>query len=194
MDFHTFGELVQDSNPGWQPFGFAGGLYDADSGLVRFGYRDYDSATSRWLTKDPTGFEAHQTNLYQYVHGDPVNGIDPTGLICEGLWERARGNFKITNDLIPGVATPTGLTIVLVAGRTVARSFAIPTVTFGQWVLSGFRGAVMGAATFSAVETGIVAVATAAYTAVLVGTVYEAGVLIGSVGEAAYAQCLRSCQ
>ena len=24
------------------PFGFAGGLHDRDTGLVRFGYRDYD--------------------------------------------------------------------------------------------------------------------------------------------------------
>ena len=27
MDFDAFGEVIQDSNAGWQPFGFAGGLY-----------------------------------------------------------------------------------------------------------------------------------------------------------------------
>jgi RHS repeat-associated protein len=36
-----------------QPFGFAGGLYDADTGLVRFGARDYDAYTGRWTAKDP---------------------------------------------------------------------------------------------------------------------------------------------
>jgi hypothetical protein len=29
-----------DTAPGLQPFGFAGGLYDSDTGLVRFGARD----------------------------------------------------------------------------------------------------------------------------------------------------------
>ena len=29
------------------PFGFAGGLYDADTKLTRFGYRDYDAYTGK---------------------------------------------------------------------------------------------------------------------------------------------------
>ncbi|HET8934091.1 MAG TPA: RHS repeat-associated core domain-containing protein [Polyangiales bacterium] len=47
-----FGVVLNDSNPGFQPFGFAGGLYDADTGLVRFGERDYDALTGRWTKKD----------------------------------------------------------------------------------------------------------------------------------------------
>jgi YD repeat-containing protein len=37
MEFDEFGRVLGDTNPGWQPFGFAGGLYDRDTGLVRFG-------------------------------------------------------------------------------------------------------------------------------------------------------------
>ncbi len=36
MDYDEFGNVTQDTSPGFQPFGFAGGLYDADAGLVRF--------------------------------------------------------------------------------------------------------------------------------------------------------------
>ena len=36
---------LRDTNPGFQPFGFAGGMYDAATGLVRFGARDYDAET-----------------------------------------------------------------------------------------------------------------------------------------------------
>ena len=36
MDYDAFGRVLNDSNPGFQPFGFAGGLYDDDTGLVRF--------------------------------------------------------------------------------------------------------------------------------------------------------------
>ena len=62
------------------PFGFAGGLYDHDTGLVRFGARDYDAQVGRWIAKDPIGFDGGQTNFYVYVNNDPVNGIDPEGL------------------------------------------------------------------------------------------------------------------
>ncbi|WP_438026083.1 hypothetical protein [Sorangium sp. So ce233] len=35
MDFDEFGRVLLDTNPGFTPFGFAGGLYDRDTGLVR---------------------------------------------------------------------------------------------------------------------------------------------------------------
>jgi RHS repeat-associated protein len=50
LDYNVFGKVTQDTQPGFQPFGFAGGLYDADTGLVRFGVRDYDAETGRWTT------------------------------------------------------------------------------------------------------------------------------------------------
>jgi len=37
MDYDAFGLLKNDTNPGFQPFGFAGGLYDVDTELVRSG-------------------------------------------------------------------------------------------------------------------------------------------------------------
>ena len=43
MDYDEFGNVINDTNPGFQPFGFAGGLYDQDTKLVRFGARDYDA-------------------------------------------------------------------------------------------------------------------------------------------------------
>jgi RHS repeat-associated protein len=82
MDYDEFGNVVLDTNPGFQPFGFAGGLYDRDTNLVRFGARDYDPETGRWTAKDPIGFAGGDTNLYGYVLNDPVNLTDPSGTIA----------------------------------------------------------------------------------------------------------------
>ncbi len=82
LNYNEWGKVTLDTNPGFQPFGFAGGIYDVETGLVRFGARDYDAQVGRWTAKDPILFNGGQTNLYVYVGNDPVNGIDPSGLIA----------------------------------------------------------------------------------------------------------------
>jgi RHS repeat-associated protein len=79
MSYDEFGRVLSDTNPGFQPFGFAGGLYDPDTGLVRFGARDYDAETGRWTAKDSSLFDGRDPNLYEYAFGDPVNFVDWTG-------------------------------------------------------------------------------------------------------------------
>jgi len=81
IDYDAFGAVTQDTNPGFQPFGFAGGLYDPDTELVRFGARDYDTEVGRWAAKDPIRFAGGDPNLYSYALNDPVNLFDPDGRI-----------------------------------------------------------------------------------------------------------------
>jgi RHS repeat-associated protein len=80
LDYDSFGNVLHDSNPGFQPFGFAGGLYEPLTGLVRFGRRDYEPATGRWTTKDPLGFSGGSPNLYAYIRNRPIDSQDPKGL------------------------------------------------------------------------------------------------------------------
>ena len=79
LDYGAFGE-VSGVGVGVVPQGFAGGLYDAETGLVRFGARDYDPVTGRWTGKDPIRWSGGQGNLFIYAAGDPVNRRDPSGL------------------------------------------------------------------------------------------------------------------
>lgn len=83
MNHNEFGRVTLDTNPGFQDYGFAGGIYESATGLVRFGARDYDPQTGRWTAKDPIGFNGGDTNLYGYVANDPINGFDPLGLYTE---------------------------------------------------------------------------------------------------------------
>jgi RHS repeat-associated protein len=85
IGYGEFGALTANTAPGFQPFTFAGGLYDADTGLVRFGARDYDPHTGRWTTKEPLGFAGGDTNFYAYAFSDPVNLVDPNGLYA--VWD-----------------------------------------------------------------------------------------------------------
>jgi|GEM_PF-957188 len=81
IDYDEFGVVLMDTNPGFQPFGFAGGLYDSQTKLVRFGARDYDAEIGRWTAKDPILFAGSDSNLYAYGLADPVNHLDPSGLL-----------------------------------------------------------------------------------------------------------------
>ena len=81
LDYDEFGRVILDTNPGFQPFGFAAGLYDRQTGLVRFGARDYDPATGRWTAKDPIRFAGGGTNLFGHAISDPINLVDPSGLV-----------------------------------------------------------------------------------------------------------------
>jgi RHS repeat-associated protein len=105
MDYDEFGNVTLDTNPGFQPFGFAGGLYDRDTGLVRFGARDYDPQVGRWTTKDPIKFAGRDTNLYTYVANDPVNLRDPDGKLAFIYWVAiaVAAALGIEFAVIPGV-------------------------------------------------------------------------------------------
>ncbi len=100
INYDSFGNIIDDTDPSFEvPFGFAGGLYDKDIGLVRFGHRDYDPGVGRWTAKDQIGFIGGDIDLYGYCLNDPINLIDPDGLyslwpfnskIETGIKERAR--------------------------------------------------------------------------------------------------------
>ena len=103
LGYDAFGQVLEDTNPGLQPFGFAGGLYDPETSLVRFGARDYDASVGRWTAKDPISFAGGDTNLYGYVGQDPVNLIDPSGLFVQFIVPAVSG-------LIGGISTAVGYT------------------------------------------------------------------------------------
>ncbi|MFC1850396.1 RHS repeat domain-containing protein [candidate division CSSED10-310 bacterium] len=85
IDYDEYGNVINDSAAGFQPFGFAGGFYDYDTKLVRFGARDYNPQYGRWTVKDPILFGGSPSNLYEYVLNNPVNYFDPYGLKTYGL-------------------------------------------------------------------------------------------------------------
>ena len=79
LDYDEFGKVLKNTNESFQPFTYAGGLCDVQTGLIRFGARDYDAMIGRWTAKDPIGFMGKNINLYIYIANNPLNSIDITG-------------------------------------------------------------------------------------------------------------------
>ncbi len=78
IEYDSFGNILSDSNPNFQPFTLAGGIYDNDTQLTRFGARDYDAREGRWTSKDPIKFDGGR-NFYVYARNNPIILIDKTG-------------------------------------------------------------------------------------------------------------------
>ncbi len=146
IEYDSFGNIIDDTDPSFEvPFGFAGGLHDRDTGLVRFGYRDYDSDTGRWTAKDPIFFAGGDTDLYGYCINNPVNLVDPCGLYLTV-------GQQITISFISGAGAAVGtflgggpLTSGLVAGAAGAITTALMEGSTWRDVLrSGASGLLAG--------------------------------------------------
>ena len=103
IDYDAWGNITNLQNQEeFTDIGFAGGLYDKHTGLVRFGARDYDPQTGRWTSKDPILFDGGTSNLYEYALNDPVNNRDFSGL-------QAVADSTSTYDRLSNSAYNTGL-------------------------------------------------------------------------------------
>jgi RHS repeat-associated protein len=144
IDYDGFGNVILDTNPGFQPFGFAGGLYDSDTRLVRFGARDYDAQAGRWTAKDPIQFGGLDTNLYAYAFNDPLNLVDPNGRlviplvwagVAAGAWAAAEIALTVSDavDFVEALLDPdVAPTEKLVSGVLLAAGAVLPGGGYGK--------------------------------------------------------------
>jgi RHS repeat-associated protein len=102
--YNSFGEVVSetDSALGYL-FGFTGRERDVESDLQFNRARYYDAAVGRWISEDPIGFAAGDTNLNRYVGNGPVDKIDPWGMEEHRLF----GDFDNYEDLYENMSGPT---------------------------------------------------------------------------------------
>ena len=122
IEYDSFGNIIANTNEAFEiPFGFAGGLHDSDTGLVRFGFRDYDPDVGRWTAKDPIFFAGGDSDLYGYVLSDPTSLIDPEGLKggiiipIRNLIKRTVGASDVISPIIEkGFSVPTSTGGILI--------------------------------------------------------------------------------
>ncbi len=154
IDYDEYGVVIGDTNPGFQPFGFAGGITDTHTGLIRFGARDYDPVTGRWTSKDLAGFGGG-INHYLYCEDAPISVQDPSGLqlvvfppgpfvpvppnCTAGPWEpgdvstrvlRVEGDWRLSGYTFPRAPLPVALP------NNITPALPLP-VCYCDWTLVG---------------------------------------------------------
>jgi len=82
---------------------FTGRELDPESALYNYRNRYYNPSVGRFLTKDPIGLEGG-VNEYLYAMADPVNNIDPNGLLR--LPKRVRNAVL---GVLVGIASTVGI-------------------------------------------------------------------------------------
>ncbi len=147
--YDPFGVLLAKTGSFEQPFGFSTKRYDARTGLVFYEYRPYDPPRARWLTRDPLG-EAGGMNLYAFVGNNPVNWVDPWGLLYAEQY--AVGGAAIGGSLVAGASLAAD---VATGGLNI---LATPTEIAGGMAIGGIIGGGIGTLLDKVCGTGTVPV------------------------------------
>jgi RHS repeat-associated protein len=104
--YKPFGEATVDEDPDGDGtdyslnIRFPGQYHDAESGLHYNYFRDYDPNVGRYIESDPIGLRG-ALNTFTYVGSDPINAIDPSGLVkLYGSWcgPNWTGGFRRSYD------------------------------------------------------------------------------------------------
>jgi RHS repeat-associated protein len=82
--YDAFGSTTITTTPGYtspnNPYMFTARRYDDETGLYYYRMRYYSPQQGRFLQPDPIGY-ADGMNIYAYVGNNPLNSIDPWGLV-----------------------------------------------------------------------------------------------------------------
>ena len=92
--YTAYGCPIGSAGPDPNPFRYDGssGYYtDSSTGLILCGARWYDPSSTRWLSRDPIGYNGG-LNLYAYCAGNPVSERDPSGTDLANL-EKDEGHM-----------------------------------------------------------------------------------------------------
>jgi RHS repeat-associated protein len=99
ITYDSFGKVVSQTNPGVVfRYGYTGREADDETGLNYYRARYYDAGVGRFISEDPIGFGAGDTNLYRYVGNSSVNGTDPTGLLVNAIYDITTGTLTVTDN------------------------------------------------------------------------------------------------
>jgi RHS repeat-associated protein len=187
--YDSFGNRTQTSGVEFR-YGYTGRELDGETGLYYYRARYYAPTTGRFISEDPMGFGAGDTNLYRYVFNSPTNFVDPTGEFANvaagaGFGALFGGLYALANDIESGNFGWNTFGNVLkgaAVGAVVGAAISVGLAGATNVLAAGFQ-AVLGAETALGVATAGTIVNTTAAAATTVSGAYNAG---GNFGRGKY--------
>jgi RHS repeat-associated protein len=80
ISYDSSGKITSQSNSAnLGRYAYIGREFDVETNLQYNRARYYDPSTGRWMSQDPLGFDAGDSNLYRYAYNQPTGGSDPSG-------------------------------------------------------------------------------------------------------------------
>jgi RHS repeat-associated protein len=151
--FDSFGRVLSESNPLVSfRYGYTGRELDLESGLNYYRARYYDPNVGRFISVDPMGFGAGDTNLYRYVGNSSTNATDPTGLYSfDDFGRDAYGGLENTDRFVAGFADR----------LTGGRSTQLRNDLYGDIVAGQHEGAAFSLGQSVGLATGLVTIGVA---------------------------------
>jgi RHS repeat-associated protein len=135
-------------------FGYAGRPLEARTGLSDNRARWYEPGSGKFINEDPSGFKGGDANLYRYVGNDPLDRVDPSGLIAETVWDVANigmGVYSAQDNFRQGKWGWLALDVVGLAYDGIA--VAVPFLPAGA--SAGLKAARAGNSVIHSVNAGL---------------------------------------
>jgi RHS repeat-associated protein len=80
ITYDGWGQITNDTNITYRGrYGYTGREEDQQTGPQYNRARYYDPVAGRWITQDPLGFDAGDSNLYRYSRNQSTYALDPSG-------------------------------------------------------------------------------------------------------------------
>jgi len=149
--YDAFGNLLDsttaDGTPAVNNYRYTGEQYDPNLGFYYLRARYYDQAVGRFLTVDPVRgdfYDPSSLHRYLYVHANPINAFDPTGLFWTLVGQLARAAINFVLRKIDAIKVYAIVTVFRVV--TFFYGGVLAWVTKGQsllrWIAGGGRRAI----------------------------------------------------
>jgi RHS repeat-associated protein len=182
--YEPFGDSTTTGTANSNPFKFAGMEADT-SGLYHTWARYYSPGLQRFVSEDPLGLAGGDTNIFSYVHNNPVNMVDPLGLSGSASATGAGGGDGKQREAQIPIGRPSGALVIqqqrsdevpLAPGKVTVEQHDAFVYQMSVWASAGF---VIGALVVQPIAEGVDAVDPGAGLKVtMIGGFAGAGVMV----------------
>jgi len=117
IKYDSFGNITEETDPSFGGrYGWTGREIDKEIDLQFNRARYYDPTIGRWISQDPLGFDAGDSNLYRYVKNQPGTNVDPSGLESPSKQGILSKKSNATTPAAPSPAPAQSVIVIIIVG------------------------------------------------------------------------------